>query len=64
MIFLPYSVIIKAAGVRLPARLLGWKSGVLVRGGRSFLLLVHDAFYALTKLFQCLALLNKFEDCF
>nr|DAQ71415.1 MAG TPA: hypothetical protein [Caudoviricetes sp.] len=34
MIFLPYSVIIKVAGVRLPAHLFGVGSGVLVRGGR------------------------------
>nr|DAD83935.1 MAG TPA: hypothetical protein [Siphoviridae sp. ctZZK17] len=35
LIFLPYSVIIKAAGVRLPARLSGCCERRSLRGGRS-----------------------------
>lgn len=55
---------VKAVGVRLPTRLLVESSGAVVGGRYSFLLLIHDALYALSEFFKRFALLNQFEDRF
>nr|DAY32957.1 MAG TPA: hypothetical protein [Caudoviricetes sp.] len=64
MIYLPYTDIIKVAGVRLPAHL--WWCGAVGFGLTQppHFLLIHDAFDAFPEFFQRFALLNEFEDCF
>ena len=62
MLFLPYFVIMEAAGVRLPVACFGLVSGFLWTGQPLTFLLLHDPLDTLTKFVQRVALLNQLED--